>query len=271
MNEFDRWLAEQKLHSERQHEAQMPQVPKLTVASDVGVPLLQALAVGGVSAVCGGGLVGLIWHTWPGALTCAGIFGLGSFALCTVGFILEHRSVYTGPIRLAFLKFNASQPETPPTVETDWKTIHPYHKPIPLLPDAIMEHSSPAFADGEPETDDETRLLYDFVSIVWPTGKVSREHCRQLGYTRSTWEHYVGGVRGKTGESARGLLDRAGVVRKTSAGDWEINAPVGAALGWNKELRAYAKAMKAYRDGRDRTGQDTHVTADAVPTQESRG
>ena len=75
---------------------------------------------------------------------------------------------------------------------------------------------STAFRDPEIEE------LYRFVTTVWPTGKVGREHCRDLGFMRSEWERMVGGRRGEEGsESGRGLLDRAGVVRRTRSG-WEL-------------------------------------------------
>jgi hypothetical protein len=269
-----RWIAARQAETDAARATGIPQVPKLSVASNVTVPLLQGAVVGsvlGISTLGVGIALGATWaSTWRWAL---GV-GFATFGIAELGLIADHAWAYTAGLRLAWEKFNATLPkEDPPPKRDPWRVIKPYNeKRQALLPDAVLDHNATALDDGEPEADEEIRLLYDFVTVVWPTGKVGREHCRQLGYTRSTWEWLIGGQRGRTGEGARGLLDRAGVVRKTSAGDWEIVAPTGAALGWNRELREYAKALKAYsRDKRDRTGRDTPVTADPVPAGQSRG
>lgn len=243
---------------------------KLTFQNDVVVPLAQALAIGLATFVAVLVILLLFRVPWSAAWRWGLGFGIVLFGLSAGVFINEHREVFISPTRLAWAQFNAAhpQPKPEPADTEPWRVINPHNGPArPLLPDRVESQAAGILPPADPEVE----MLYDFVSTVWPTGNISREHCRALGFTRSTWEKFVGGIRGREGlESGRGLLDRAHVVRKTSSGDWEICAPMGAALGWNRELREYAKAMKAFRDSPDRTGQDNPVPENSVPSGSER-
>ncbi len=247
MSEFERWQEERR-YAERAGAVHIPSPARPSVHADVLVPALQAAVVGLAIAIGATGLLLLFRVAWALAWRWGAGLGLGSGVLSVIAFVLQHRLAYIGPVKLAFDRADgAKAPRAVEREEEPWRVIRP------ALP-ATIEHQVRAI---EPEADPEIRELYEFITRIWPTRDVSRENCRKLGYGRAQWERWIGGQRGRLGqESAKGLLARAGVVGKRRGG-WEIVVPMGAALAWNDELRAYAKARRAMvRDRTDGTGRD---------------
>jgi len=231
--------------------------PKPDAHSDVVVPTMQAAAIGAVIAAALMGLLYLVGASWPAAWRWGAGLGLATFAACEVWFLLQHRWVYGAGIRLSYERLWATQarPERrePRRAILVINPRRPAGRPMvdarPAL--GVLEHAVPALQ----EPDAEVVELYRFIVTLWRTGDISRDAARRSGFGRAAWERYIGGQRaGRGRESARGLLDRAGMCRRTSGG-WMIIAPMGAALAWNDELRAYAHAQ---RDGGMGPGRDTH-------------
>jgi len=252
--DFQRWRAEQR-HAEAMSKGiETPAPARATVESDVVVPVLQAVAVAGAVGLGGGGFALL----FGAALATAGRIAGGGFLLGLCGavilFIFQHRAILTTPARVQWQKLALAQPSPTPRDDPPAMVIRPLQRRSLALP-ATLDHQVESI---EPDVEPEIVELYQFITRTWPTSNVSRAHCRGLGFTRSTWERYVGGRRGKAGqESARGLLDRAGAVEKTPNG-WEIVAPLDQALAINDDLHAYAEAkaqlVRPGRAGPDRTG-----------------
>jgi hypothetical protein len=168
---------------------------------------------------------------------------------CVLAFVLQHRRTVKDPLDLLWKRLDLAQgsSQPPPEQEPSYVVVRP-HMPqlVPSLDHEVKEIG--------PVKDPATEQLYRFITRVWPTGKVTRRHCGELGFSRKTWEKYVGGVRGQEGqESGRGLLARAGVVAKGPNG-WEIVAPLDAALRVTDALASYADENAQLVVGRDGLG-----------------
>jgi hypothetical protein len=83
--------------------------------------------------------------------------------------------------------------------------------------------------------------LYEFVATLWAAGEVSRAAARKHGFTRSTWEKYIGGRRNS---DAPGILANFGAVTMTQGG-WQISKSLEEILNANNDLHAYAEKLKA--------------------------
>jgi hypothetical protein len=257
-NEYQRWLREREIEQAAVRGVQAPPQQRATIESDVAVPTLQALAIGAVGGLAAGTVTLLVsfgsqgWgRLWLAGQVCAGGF---VFVLtgCTVAFVLEHRRWIREPLDILWERLQAALSVAhgrPDDVDDPSYVVVRGHTPA-MLPETI-DHEVKTI---EPPVDRETKRLYDFIIRVWPTGKISRRHCGSLGFSRKTWEKYVGGQRGKAGqESGRGLLDRAGVVAKGPNG-WEIVATLEAALQVTDKLAEYAAAKAQLVAGRDGLG-----------------
>jgi len=241
---------------------------RATVEGDVVVPVLQAVAVAGAMGLGGGGFALLFGASWTMAGQLAGGGFLAGLCGCVLLFVFQHRAILTTPSRVMWQQQALLQPSPAPEEEPEWRVIRPY-RGRPALAATTLDHTVQALG---PEVASEIEELYTFLCRVWPTGNVSRAHCRGLGFTRATWERLVGGRRGKGGqESGRGLLDRAGAVENTPNG-WEIACPLDQALTINEQLLSYAEARaELVRPGRDRTGQDGTATPPGTGRPTGRG
>lgn len=233
---------------------------RMSIESDVWVPLLQALCIAIAVALVAFALT--LWLAdehltgWArfgrAGLWFAGTF-VGAFAATIVTFISQHRAQMVEPLGMLRDLIDAMLPgKNEDLPEPQYMVIRPRSN-RPLLPATLDQEVRPV----EPQVDPDSKELYDFITRIWPTGKVTREHCNMYGFTRAVWEKLVGGRRGYEGqESGRGVLDRAGVVRQTAAG-WEICAPMNEALTITAPLEAYAQAKaQLVQLGTGRTGQD---------------
>jgi len=249
---------------------QQPAQQLPTIASAVAVPALQALLVGVAIAVLGGGLFLLFGAAW----LLAGKVAIAGWLLGTSGsvvyFVGQERAVHTTAALVARAKLRLAAPMATPEPDTPAMIIRPYRARPALA--ATVEKTVDSI---EPEVDAETRRLYQFVCGCWDggAGNLSRDAVRQQhGITRSVWEKYVGGRRGRAGaESAKGLLHRANVVEQTSTGwQWRDGVSLQDVFAITPELLSYAdakaKMVSGGRDRTDRTGQD----GDVVPSEPSR-
>ena len=126
----------------------------------------------------------------------------------------------------------------------------------PLLP-ATVDHTIESLA---PAADPEIDHLYRFVLDAWQHDDVTQAGCMSRGWRRKDWDKFVGGSRRRSDvgkESARGLLDRAGIIRKDGSG-WTICATLEQALSINDDLNRYAnaRAQLVRLDKSDQTSQD---------------
>ena len=216
--------------------------PKLTTESDVVVPLMQAAAVA-TSGGLGGGIMTLLLAPLAGVhglalWSLAGRIAAGVFALalmtCTASFILAHRRRVTEPLDILWQRL---APPVPPEPEPRWIVRNPAHA-ARAIPARLASEAKPL----EPDAPAEIKDLYKFITTMWPTGDISQANCARMGFSRKYWDRYIGGSRRKRDagkESARGLLDRAGVVRK-DGNKWVIAATLEEALSVNDLLREYA-------------------------------
>jgi len=120
------------------------------------------------------------------------------------------------------------KPDRPPVI------VNPYHgNRYATTP------SQPREVDAPPEVQE----LYRFITTMWPTGDVTQDNCRRHGFGRGVWDHMIGGSRNprhKGTESARGVLDRAGVIEK-QGNVWKIAANLDDTLACFPMVRAYAE------------------------------
>jgi len=275
-NEYARWMREREA-AQRAAQGIRIEPQRATLEGDVVVPVLQAAAIGLAAGLAVGVGVLLIgfgregWARWGLAGQVAGCGCVAALAVCTVVFIIEHRRTIRDPLDISWERLDMLRPRggTPPPAmdEAPWRVVRGF---TPSLP-AQVETTVQAI---EPEARPEIRELYEFIAAAWPVGSVSRASCRNLGFGRAQWERLVGGVRGREGqESARGLLDRAGVVRRTRSG-WEICAGLQDALAINAELLAYAEAKSSLvqlgREGADGMGRPGGA-ARTAQAREGRG
>jgi len=208
-------------------------------------PLCGGLMLGAVLGVAAGGLQLLGGKPWRDAAQTGGRVALVVLAATTVGVFLYALLGWAGPARLARLQQprveqiaeQREEEEEPPwVVQRPWKRLNP----VPQLPARLQIEARSI----EPPARREIRELYRFIITMWPTGDITQANCRAKGFTRRYWDRYIGGSRAESKlgtESGRGILDRAGVIRK-SGGAWVIAAPLDQALQINDELWAYAQA-----------------------------
>ena len=208
-------------------------------------PLCGGLMLGAVLGLAAGGLAKLGGKTWPAAAQTGGRVALVVLAATTAGVFLYALLGWAGPARLARLQQpriekvveEREEEEEPPwVVQRPWKRLHP----VPQIP-ARLQVTAKSI---EPPVRREIRDLYRFIITMWPTGDVTQANCRAKGFTRRYWDRYIGGSRAESKlgtESGRGILDRAGVIRK-DGNTWVIAAPLDVALQINEELWAYAQA-----------------------------
>ena len=247
-----------------------------TIESDVIVPVLQALAigvVGGLALGTGTMLIGFGRAGWARLGLAATVGSAGTvfvLAMATIRMVLDHHAAsVVDPLRMAWERLllamdrhhARSDDEEPAYVITRGYTPN-------ALP-ATVDHQVRAIT---PQVDRATERLYEFIIGTWPKGpSVSRRQCAREGFSRKTWERYVGGMRGMEGqESGRGLLDRAGVVESTSSG-WTICAPLGDALSITGPLQAYAEAKASIVVGRDGLGMGRDKRGVGKVAQPGRG
>lgn len=211
--------------------------------SDVFVPLLQSLAIAIVGTLAAFGFALLCSAPLRLAARIAAGTGLTALSLSTVLFILQHRAQVVKPLQLIraqidIIRDSVYVPDDPDDLVN--------HSPLFLrprrTPQRLQAHNL-ELNSIEPTTSREILQLYQFITTVWPTGTISRDHCTSLpGITRAAWHKYVGGRRKPRGvESDRGILDRANLVYKDHQG-WHIGATLHEALSINDELFAYAQA-----------------------------
>ena len=239
-----------------------------SIKTSVAVPVLQAVAIGAAIGVLVGGLALLFDAAWllAGKVAAAGL--LVGTSGTVVLFVFQERSIRATPALVARQQL-APPPALPPEQDAEpWRVIRPY-RPRPTLASATVEHRVQAI---EPDAPAHIRQLHQFVCDCWDggTGSLSRDACRKHGYTRRDWERWVGGKRGAAGESGRGILDRAGVVERTSTGwQWADGVTLQDVFSVSPELLEYASArarlVSGRRDRTSGTGQDRHVTTSGRP------
>jgi hypothetical protein len=204
-------------------------------------PLLAGLGLAAVLAISVGGIAGLATLSLAGAVRWAALVFFLAWGGTTV-IVFGYAAIsWGGPLAL----LRARQPvqvvtrapvqidEQPPMV------IRGYARP-PMI-EASLESNIKAL---EPDATKEVRELYKFITTMWPTGSITQADCLARGFSRRDWDRYIGGSRrkGDVGkDSARGWLDRAGVISK-EGNEWRIAASLEEALGINDELMQYAMA-----------------------------
>jgi hypothetical protein len=205
-------------------------------------PLLAGLGLAAVTAICVGGLFGMWARSLASAGMAAGVAFFTTWGLSTlVVFIYAARS-WGGPLALERMKqpvqvVTRAEPERaerPPMV------IRGYGQP-PLI-EASLESNIRAM---EPDASKDVRGLYKFITAMWPTGSITQADCLGKGFSRRDWDRYIGGSRrkGDAGkDSARGWLDRAGVIAK-EGNEWKIGASLEEALKINDDLLRYATSL----------------------------
>jgi hypothetical protein len=207
-------------------------------------PLCGGLMMGAVLGVAIGGLQLLGGKPVEDALRTGGRWALIVLAVTTVGVFVYALLGWAGPARLARLK----QPRVEEVLEVQeqeeapWIVQRPFKRlnPAPQLPAKLQV----AAKSIEPPVRREITDLYRFITTMWPTNDITQANCRQHGFTRRYWDRFIGGSRAERDlgkESARGLLDRAGVIRK-DGNAWVICAPLDQALQISDELWQYAQA-----------------------------
>lgn len=214
------------------------------VATEVVVPMLQALGIGSLLGVCLLGTILLFGGAWAVAGAWAAGAALWGTAVSGVVFIGQQRAMAITPSWVARQRVLLAWP-TVDGEEQDgapWRVINPRRgrAGAPLLPSGTMEHEVEQVGPrARPEIEEAFRV----VSGLWGARDCSQETvCKLFG--RRIYDKYVGGSRRRRDqgtESGRGVLDRAGVIEK-EGGRWVITASVEEAYSWNPELRAYADA-----------------------------
>lgn len=203
-------------------------------------PVTGGLLVGIMMAIGVGGLVGLLSRNWvAGGGWMAGTFFVVCPTVTLLTFLYAARG-WGGPLRLERARQDAGYESVEviePEDERPAMVIRPY---MPALPDGLTHQ----IRSLEPKADHETMALYQYISKMWPLGTVTQTASLQAGFRRKDWDKYVGGSRRKKAvgtESGRGILDRAGVVRK-DGGSWVICAPLDKVFKVTPELEQYAAA-----------------------------
>ena len=214
--------------------------PPITVVSGVVVPCLQALAAGTLIAVALGITVRLFGTSWARAgvwALCALVWITAVFGACFIG---QERAVHVTPSWVARQRVLLNRPmEREEPEEEPWRVIRARPQ-RPMLGLETLDHAAPVVG---PQARPEIEEAYRFVTALWPKGDISQATVCER-FSRRLWDRYIGGSRRKRDkgkESARGLLDRAGLIRK-EGGRWVIDSTLEEALSWNPELKAYAEA-----------------------------
>lgn len=239
-DEYRTWLRERELEQRGLRDTYPIRPRASTIKGDVAVPTLQAFAIGSALATVIAGLLSIIGTSWQASLRWGAGAGLFAFGVAIVVFILQHRAVLIDPMRMAWEKLDLARMVKPrPTDE--WQApmvLNPYQ----VLPAGGTLDTQ--IKSIEPDAPEKIKELCEFIATMWPVGDVTQAACREKGFTRKYWDRYVGGSRRRRDvgkESARGILDRAGVVHK-DGNKWAICAPLNEALAINDGLLAYANA-----------------------------
>jgi len=259
--EYRRWLDERKHQTDVARGFRTPPPDRPSIATAVGIPVLQSVAIGGALALLFGVLPALFGTSAIVALKLA----VGGFTVGTAGtavvFVVQERGIRLAPTNLAWRRLWLAEPQTEPPEPDDaepWRVIRPYLAGrAPQMITAKATTMEQDVRDIEPDVRPEIRELYEFVCQNW-NQNISRAECRKRGWTRRRWERYVGGKRGQTGESAKGFLARANVVEMDGGNGWAWRADVTLADVFSivPELAEYADARAKMVQGRHRDAPD---------------
>jgi len=222
-------------------------------------PVLSGLCLASVLSVSVGGVVLIASRgDWALAGTWVGSIWFAVLGVVTVVVFVYAAREWAGPrraerierVRQEVVEVVREEGEPPAPI-----IVHGFSSP-PLLP-ASMDHTIESLA---PAADPEIDHLYRFVLDAWQHGDVTQAGVMSRGWRRKDWDKFVGGSRRRSDmgkESARGLLDRAGIIRKDGGG-WVICATLEQALSINDDLNGYANARaQLVRLGKsDKTSQD---------------
>jgi hypothetical protein len=189
-----------------------------------------------------------------------------------VAFLLEHRAVYTGPIRIAWQRLAGSRPQRAPA-EPEPRFIPVRGMPgmsisPPLLPGAWAAESERSLvargvaflarrlraqplagtyeqmaASIEPQAPGWVVEMYEVLTRTGPTGDLTRRSFEALFRPGGTalWRKYIGGD-GSGRHSGRGILDIWGCIAQTGPrGSWQYCQPLQVILELDPELRRYAE------------------------------
>ena len=238
-NDYRNWLREREIDNAALRGVHLPQPRESTLKGDVAVPALQAVVIGLALDGVVTGILLICDIEWAQAWRWGAGIGLCAFGLTVVVFIVNHHGAnVVDPIKLAYKRFEQAKPtERPQPEDEPWRVIRGFGGPK-----AIPARVHTEVKSIEPAVNPEIKEMHDFITTMWPTGDITQANCQRRRWSRKYWDKYIGGKRTKRGqESGRGLLDRAGVIRK-DGGKWVIAVPLNEALAINDELLSYAQA-----------------------------
>lgn len=223
------------------------------ILAGLGLATVLAVSVGGVVLIGSGG-------EWEQAGTAAGVVWFVVLGLATVVVFWYAAREWAGPRRAE--RIERARREVI-EVLPDGEEMEPPPPMIvrgfsPKMLPATIEHSIEALG---PVADPEIEHLYRFIADCWRADDVTQNGCMSRGWRRSDWDRYIGGSRRRSDagkESARGLLNRAGIIRK-DGNSWRICSTLEQALHINDDLQAYAnaRAQLVRLDKSDKTSQVT--------------
>lgn len=227
-------------------------------------PLLSGLGLASALAVSVGGVV-LIASAgdWQLSGTVAGVVWFVVLGLATVTVFLYAAREWAGPRRQERIEKTRQE-----VIEVEPDDLEP---PPPMIlrgfsPQALLPATLDLTTESiTPAVDPEIDHLYRFILDAWQYGDVTQAGCMARGWRRKDWDKFVGGSRRRSDagkESARGLLDRAGIIRK-DGNSWVTCATLEQAFSINDDLKAYASA-RAQLIRLDKTDKTSQVTPGAV-------
>ena len=263
-NAYQEWQRERESELAALRGISSPQPQRASLESDVIVPVLQALAialVGGLALGTGAVLIGFGQHGWA-RWAMAGQVAGGAFVFILAGavvkLIVDHHASTRDPYIQAQKRIDAAKDKgsarPDPDAEPNYVIMRAPARPALA---ATLDHEIETVI---PQTDPATEQLYRFIVDAWRADDVTQSGCMGRGWRRRDWDRMVGGSRRRAdlgNESGRGLLDRAGLVRK-DGGKWEIVASLDQALTITDDLASYAEARASVvkLDKTDQTSQD---------------
>lgn len=206
-------------------------------------PLLAGLGLASVLAVSAGGVVLIASRgNWQISGTVLGVVWFVVLGLATMIVFVYAAKEWAGPRRQERIERTRQDviEVLPEEIEPPPPMIVRGFSPRALLP-ATVDHTIESLA---PAVDPEIDHLYRFILDAWQYGDVTQAGCMGRGWRRKDWDKFIGGSRRRADagkESARGLLDRAGIIRK-DGNSWVTCATLEQALSINDDLRAYANA-----------------------------
>lgn len=243
-------------------------------------PVTAGGALGSVLAISLGGVVLIVTKgNWSLAGTCAGLTFFILLGIVSAGVFLFAAGQWRGPRqRERIEEIRHWEPEPYGSPEPPPPMIVRGFSPKALP--ATVAHTIESLA---PLADPEIERLYRFIVDCWRADDVSQAGCMAREWRRRDWDKYIGGSRRKADlgkESARGLLDRAGIVRK-DGNAWTICAPLDQALHINDDLLAYAseraqlvrldRSSSSRLDKPDKTSQVRSIAVPCVSDLERVG